>query len=800
MTISTEPAPLSYNGDDVTVAFAITWKFFAKSDVVATLRNSVGGETVWILATDYTLTDAGVDAGGTLTATTAPATGEKLVLTLEPPNTQDKSLPLGGPFPSPNVEDALDEAAQRDSKMQEVLDRTLRVPKTDSQSGSSLEIPIDSLRASKSFQFDSSGKPLMVEPTDASGTSATAAGSTTSRLLAEHFSDVLHVKDFGAVGDGVTDDVVAIEAAATAAAASGAELISDNSVYFISRPLVLVSNVKWDMGGATIKLAGAQAVLKPVLTVTSLTGLHLRNGTLDGNKANQTASTAGTEDGGLHCLRLAAATDCTFEDMNFTNGYTDGIYIAGTASDSTFSEDIRFIRCDSDANKRQGCSIISAKKILFEETYFQNTSGTSPQAGVDIEPDVAAQIVEDIYFKRCHFLDNGGRGFTGVLKDSQTAKNVVLDECTVSGNTTSEGDDQQVVFSGIDNSEWISSGLNNCRVTGQVAFQASSGTKTKFTDNFVKDGSITGGAFIALRIQDHAADSSFHISGAALSSAQTSTSAGTVFVNNAAVDLTIDSGALITQLNASNSGVYMSTAVGATVRILGTTIDGQRRGVIAVDGGDVFIGGGTLIKDTTVDGCFVSAPNTTTRMIVDGAMLTGNADGIDGSGAFSIVIVGENLYSGNTVNFTENTIGSLVDEVAVGNVGAGDDDLITLSVAANTLAAVGRGLRIVAAGTTANNADAKTVKLKFGTATLLTTALTVSQAGVWRIEAEVIRTGSSAQKYCAQLVQGGAATLLDAEQGTTTETDTADIVVKTSGTATSNDDIICEYLAVSVIH
>ena len=165
MTISTEHTPLSYNGDGSTVNFAITWKYFAKSHVVATLRSAAGVETVWALTTNYTLTAAGVEAGGTLTAVVAPATGEKLVITLEPPNTQDASLPLGGAFPSPSVEDGLDLSAQRDSRLKNLLNRTFRVPVTDTQSGSNLEFPIDSSRASKYLSFDANGKPIAIAGT-----------------------------------------------------------------------------------------------------------------------------------------------------------------------------------------------------------------------------------------------------------------------------------------------------------------------------------------------------------------------------------------------------------------------------------------------------------------------------------------------------------------------------------------------------------------------------------------------------------------------------------------------------------
>jgi len=48
---------------------------------------------------------------------------------------------------------------------------------------------------------------------DASNSTAIATGSTTARSLANRFADVVNVLDFGAVGDGVSDDTAAIQAA-----------------------------------------------------------------------------------------------------------------------------------------------------------------------------------------------------------------------------------------------------------------------------------------------------------------------------------------------------------------------------------------------------------------------------------------------------------------------------------------------------------------------------------------------------------------------------------------------------------
>ena len=67
--------------------------------------------------------------------------------------------------------------------------------------------------------------------TDVSGKSATANGGSAMRTLAERFGDFVNVKDFGAKGDGVTDDTAAFEAAA----ATGRDIFVPKGTYNVSK-------------------------------------------------------------------------------------------------------------------------------------------------------------------------------------------------------------------------------------------------------------------------------------------------------------------------------------------------------------------------------------------------------------------------------------------------------------------------------------------------------------------------------------------------------------------------------------
>lgn len=221
-------------------------------------------------------------------------------------------------------------------------------------------------------------------------------------------------------------------------------------------------------------------------------------------------------------------------------------------------------------------------------------------------------------------------------------------------------------------------------------------------------------------------------------------------------------------------------------------VDGTGEGFFRTTSGEVAIASGTrIVSNATIA---VRTDSARGFHFLPGSDLGQTADAILTRVAANTV--GTALGGAATTSLA--SIGGVanLNTTAVGNVGTGTDDLITYSLPASALSANGKGVRITAWGTTANNANAKTVTLDFGTQTIETEALTTSQASVWLIQALVFRTGSNTQDILARLFQDGATQINDMTITAGTQTDTAAITIKCTGNATADNDIVQEGLLV----
>ena len=131
MTVSTTESRIGYNGNGATTAFAFPYRFLVSADLVVTLVLADTTQVVKVLNTDYTVTGAGDDAGGTVTMVVPPATGQQLVIVRDVPLTQETDYISGDPFPAESHETALDKLTMISQRLNNLISRSIRLSDAD---------------------------------------------------------------------------------------------------------------------------------------------------------------------------------------------------------------------------------------------------------------------------------------------------------------------------------------------------------------------------------------------------------------------------------------------------------------------------------------------------------------------------------------------------------------------------------------------------------------------------------------------------------------------------------------------
>lgn len=208
MTVPATTNRTSYSGNGSTTAFAFSYPFRATSDLVVTVRTTAtGAESLQTEGTHYTVTgaptsDAGGFASGTVTFGTAPASGTQVHIDREPARTQTTDYIAGDGIPPSSIEGSLDRVTLLIQELDSRFARTLLQPKTAANRNLILPEP----------KTSTANQVLSVS---SAGTSYTLRSETASP------PGWLSVIDFGATGNGTTDDTSAVQAAIDAAEALG---------------------------------------------------------------------------------------------------------------------------------------------------------------------------------------------------------------------------------------------------------------------------------------------------------------------------------------------------------------------------------------------------------------------------------------------------------------------------------------------------------------------------------------------------------------------------------------------------
>lgn len=158
MTVQSQTSRADYTGNGSTTAFTVPFYFLDNSHVqVIRTIIATGVATTLVEGTDYTLTGAGVSSGGTVTATVAPTSAQKLSVLRNAPLTQLIHYVPNDPFPAASHEQALDQLTMEVQQVNETLARSIKLSSTNTMSSTEFTVTAAN-RANKVLGFDSTGE------------------------------------------------------------------------------------------------------------------------------------------------------------------------------------------------------------------------------------------------------------------------------------------------------------------------------------------------------------------------------------------------------------------------------------------------------------------------------------------------------------------------------------------------------------------------------------------------------------------------------------------------------------------
>ena len=346
MTVSSSTARVSYSGNGSTQAFAVPFYFLSSSHLLVTLRSSAGVETPQVLGTDYTVTGAGVLTGGTVTMTTAPASGATLVIVRNVPLTQETDLQPNDRLPAETLEQTVDKLTMITQQLDEASDRAIKFPVSDSSSFDTT-LPVSSTRAGKYFKFGSTG---------AISLDSVAPGYATAV-----------VTDFGAVGDDSTVNTTAIQAAIDSLT-NGGTLFFPTGTYRSGSLTIGSNNIKFLMTDGTVLKFPTLGASTKAITVNA-NNFSIEGGKLQG----PAASVYVANENGIHMLGTSTSarkSGLRLVDVEITQFGGHGIY-------AQFVDDILLDSCKIHYCGYSGASFLSCNHGVATKNQFLNiTPGT----------------------------------------------------------------------------------------------------------------------------------------------------------------------------------------------------------------------------------------------------------------------------------------------------------------------------------------------------------------------------------------------------------------------------------------
>jgi hypothetical protein len=518
-TIGATTPRIQYTATASQTVFTVPFEFLANADLAVYVNG-----TLKTLTTDYTLTGANTTGGGTLTFVTGRTAGEIVTILSNLAYSRDTNkYTKYGLLPAEVLEADFDAMQVQSKQLARDGQFALRAPLTDTGTPD-MVLPAKATRATKVLGFDSDGDPVASSSTVTAMDAAVTAINTIAGATAGSSAGISHiasgtgavvttvqaklretvsVKDFGAVGDGVTNDTAAFQAAID----SGAKEVVIPSGTYALGSYINVSSVD----GLTIRGVGSPVLFEPsgkttssALNVsffkfTSCSNVTIAGLKIDGNRsAYATVNTYFANADNFRVLWIVGCTNVVVQDCIFENW--QGVVVKVVALGATGGATIPDIRADAALPGCNGLKIIGNKfsycgtpvQVNPSSSYNiyvqNNTIFNTDYSAVTIYPHGYGVFVQDNTMVEVGLITTGP-----LLNDGYAVRYYECAGGVISGNQIDKCDWGIVLLYGtVDFVPRNISILNNVIIDTSQNVSSSGGAICVTGDNIEIDGNIVG--------------------------------------------------------------------------------------------------------------------------------------------------------------------------------------------------------------------------------------------------------------------------------------------------------------------
>lgn len=290
MTAAALQPSIEYIENGISTAFSVPFRFLPGTLEVKRI-DAAGSVTILNAGVEFSASGGTTDGGGTVNVVTPAIAGTVLRIRRITPRNQPMDYTTGDTFPAESHELALDRAMLIDQEQDVSIADIYRRAITVGEGEAAPVLPSAAARANQLFGFGPLGQ-IVLYVTSSIVTLASVINyvgdyvGSVSRTVKARLDDSVSVKDFGAIGNGIADDSVAVQLAYDrVAAAGGGDLFFPRGTYRIALNMTSRNvHIRGAGRGVTIlKPATATGVaLRPIFREGSWNGVSMRDFAIEG--------------------------------------------------------------------------------------------------------------------------------------------------------------------------------------------------------------------------------------------------------------------------------------------------------------------------------------------------------------------------------------------------------------------------------------------------------------------------------------------------------------------------------------